>query len=183
MIKFFDITQEQLNNKEYEAESIYFCYDTLNIYYDSISEERRIHINTIMIVLDVEAERIAILSPIPYKLYFIKENKKIYTYSDSNWYCINDYDKYLTKTVTNAENTLVLNDNTEYRLTDIGSLTLIYPNDNFEVWMSIQFSSTKPISVSFPIETQYIGSAPTFNNGETWEISIKDGVAICWRVK
>ena len=81
-----------------------------------------------------------------------------------------------------AESSLVLSDNTEYRLVDISSLSLSYPDRNFEVWMKITFSSNGNISVKFPSETRYIGVEPTFGNGQTWEISIKDGVAICWRV-
>ena len=85
--------------------------------------------------------------------------------------------------ITNIENPLMLNDNTEYRLSNISSLTLSYPEGNFEVWMNISFSSTEPINVVFPDETRYIGAVPVFNNGQTWEISIKDGVAVCWRVE
>ena len=92
-------------------------------------------------------------------------------------------DALTTKFVTNIESPLKLNDNTEYRLTDVSSLTLSYPDGNFEVWMSISFSETETISVIFPTETQFIGAAPTFSNGQTWEISIKDGVAVCWRVE
>lgn len=86
---------------------------------------------------------------------------------------------YINTSVTS----LTLEDNTEYRLTDVSSLTLYYPEENFEVWMKLSFSSIETINVIFPIETKYIGAAPTFNNSETWEISIKDGVAICWRIE
>lgn len=85
--------------------------------------------------------------------------------------------------ITDIEHPLVLNDNTEYRLTNVSNLTLVYPKKNFEVWMNVSFSPTGTISVAFPSETQYIGVTPTFNNGETWEISIKDGTAVCWRVE
>lgn len=88
-----------------------------------------------------------------------------------------------TTRITSAASSLVLSDNSEYYLTNVSSLTLSYPEGSFEAWMSIAFSTTETISVIFPSETKYIGAAPTFNKGETWEISIKDGVAICWRVK
>lgn len=94
-----------------------------------------------------------------------------------------DAKKNVTNIVTSAEASLLLSDNTEYRLTNVSSLTLSYPSGNFEVWMNISFSTSETISVTFPAETKYIGAAPTFNNGETWEISIKDGVAVCWRVE
>lgn len=85
--------------------------------------------------------------------------------------------------ITNIEHPLILNDNTEYRLTNVSTLTLVYPEDNFEVHMNISFSSTDNISVTFPTETKFIGTEPSFGNGELWEINIKDCVAICWRVE
>ena len=86
-----------------------------------------------------------------------------------------------TKITTNIQTPLV--DNTEYRLQDVSSLDIVYPDGNFEVWMNISFSSTETISVNFPEDTKYIGSKPSFSNGEVWEISIKDKVAICWRIE
>lgn len=96
-----------------------------------------------------------------------------------------DTKQNITNVVTNADTDteLVLCDNTEYYLTNVSTLSLDYPDGNFEVWMKIQFAFTGTISVLFPSETKYIGVVPTFNNGETYEISIKDGVAICWRVE
>lgn len=91
--------------------------------------------------------------------------------------------KDATSYITSFTNPLVLNDNTEYRLTDVSSLVLQFPSNKFEVWMKVLFSAAGNISVTFPNETRYIGTAPTFRNSETWEISIKDGVAICWRVQ
>lgn len=91
--------------------------------------------------------------------------------------------KDITTFITDCESNLILKDNTEYRLTDVSSLMLSYPEDNFEVWMRISLSQTGTISIVFPAETKYIGSAPTFGNGQTWEISIKDGVVVCWRVE
>lgn len=90
--------------------------------------------------------------------------------------------KDLPNTVYDFEGTILLEDNTEYRLSNVSSLVLQYPDSNFDTWMSIEFSSSESINVEFPSETRYIGSEPVFNNGETWEISIKDKVAICWRV-
>lgn len=91
--------------------------------------------------------------------------------------------KDVPQKVYNINNPLLLVDNTEYYLTNISDLTIHYPDSNFDVWMRISFSTTEVINVIFPEGTKYIGSYPTFNNGETWEISIKDGVAICWRVE
>ena len=90
MIKYYDITENELNSKAFEAGSVYFCYDTLRIYYDSISDNKRIDISEFAVVLDTENERDGLLSPIPNKLYYIKENNKLYIYLNSEWFAIND---------------------------------------------------------------------------------------------
>lgn len=77
---------------------------------------------------------------------------------------------------------MTLSDNTEYRLTDVTELTITYPNGNFECWMRLAFAAEGTITVTLPGATQYIGTTPTFANGETWELSIKDGVVIAQRV-
>ena len=76
---------------------------------------------------------------------------------------------------------IILEDNTEYRLEDVTSLTISYPDTEFECWLRLTFASDGDIAVTMP-ESKYIGSAPTFANGETWELSIKDGVVIAQKV-
>ena len=77
---------------------------------------------------------------------------------------------------------MTLADNTEYRLTDVTELTITYPNGNFECWMRLAFAAEGAITVTLPATTQYIGTTPTFANGETWELSIKDGVVVAGMV-
>ena len=84
--------------------------------------------------------------------------------------------------ITTATTSLALVDNTEYRLSNVSQLTLSYPTGSFEVWMNIRCASTGTVSITLPSTTKYLGAAPTFGNGQNWEISIKDGVAICWRI-
>ena len=76
---------------------------------------------------------------------------------------------------------IILEDNTEYRLEDVTSLTISYPDTEFECWVRLKFADAGDIAVTMP-ESKYIGSAPTFANGETWELSIKDGVVIAQKV-
>lgn len=76
---------------------------------------------------------------------------------------------------------IILEDNTEYRLEDVTSLTISYPDTEFECWAKLKFADTGDIEVTMP-ESKYIGSAPIFANGETWELSIKDGVVIAQKV-
>ena len=77
---------------------------------------------------------------------------------------------------------MLLDDNVEYRLTSVTTLTLTYPTGNFECWMRLSFAASGDITVTLPTGTKYIGTAPDFKNGETWEMSIKDGVVIAQKV-
>ena len=79
---------------------------------------------------------------------------------------------------------LSMNDNTEYRLTNVTTLTLYapYQQTQYECWFRLTFANTGTIAVSFPTGMKYIGSAPDFNNGESWEISVKDGVVIAQKI-
>lgn len=85
-----------------------------------------------------------------------------------------------TKVVTGTEITLA--DNTEYRLTDVTTLTLTYPTGDFECWMRLTFAASGDITVTLPAGTGYIGTAPDFKNGETWELSFKDKVLAAQKV-
>lgn len=77
---------------------------------------------------------------------------------------------------------ITLADNTEYRLTNVTTLTLNYPSGDFECWLKLTFAESGSITVTLPTGTKYIGNAPSFANGETWEMSIKDGVVIAQKV-
>lgn len=77
---------------------------------------------------------------------------------------------------------MFLGDNTEYRLTDVTTLTLTYPTSNFECWMRLTFAESGNITVTLPADTKYIGTAPNFKNGETWELSFKDKVLAAQKV-
>lgn len=78
--------------------------------------------------------------------------------------------------------TITLADNTEYRLTDVTTLTLTYPTGSFECWMSLTFAASGTITVTLPTGTKYIGTAPDFKNGETWELGFKDKVLAAQKV-
>ena len=90
-------------------------------------------------------------------------------------------DKLVPKSHTTGSN-ITLSDNTEYRLTDVSTLTLTYPTSDFECWMRLTFAASGNITVTLPAETKYIGTAPDFKNGETWELSFKDKVLAAQKV-
>lgn len=77
---------------------------------------------------------------------------------------------------------ITLADNTEYRLTDVTTLKLSYPIGDFESWMRLTFADSGNITVTLPADTKYIGTAPDFKNGETWELSFKDKVLAAQKV-
>lgn len=78
-----------------------------------------------------------------------------------------------------APNQVKLADNTEYYLTNVGTVTFAFPDaTKFECWLRITTAASGTISITFPATVKYIGEAPTFGAGETWELSIKDGVVI-----
>ena len=76
---------------------------------------------------------------------------------------------------------ITLADNTEYRLADVTTLTPTYPTGKFECWMRLTFAASGSITVTLP-DTKYIGTAPDFKNGETWELSFKDKVLAAQKV-
>ena len=77
--------------------------------------------------------------------------------------------------VTTGSN-ITLADNTEYRLTDVTTLTLTYPTGDFECWMRLTFAESGTITVTLPTGTEYLGTTLDFKNGEVWELDIKDGI-------
>lgn len=104
------------------------------------------------------------------------------TYSYDGRYFVDIAVKPATQLITTAEENITLADNTEYRLTDVTILTLTYPTGNFECWMRLNFAASGNVTVTLPAGTKYIGTAPDFKNGETWEVSIKDGVMVAQKV-
>lgn len=87
-----------------------------------------------------------------------------------------DYEAPPAQVTAGTEITLA--DNTEYRLTGVQTLTITFPTGKFECWLRIQTAESGTITVTFPATVKYIGEAPSFGTGETWELSVKDGVVV-----
>lgn len=88
------------------------------------------------------------------------------------------------KTITGsgAIGTVTVANNTEYRYTGVTSLALNYSSDIFECWLSITTGSSA-IAISFPSGTKFIGASITsLVANTTYEISIKNKVAIIKKV-
>lgn len=77
---------------------------------------------------------------------------------------------------------ITLGDNIEYRLTNVTTLNLTYPTDDFECWMRLSFAANGDATVTLPVDTKYLGAVPNFKNGETWELGFKDKVLAAQKV-
>lgn len=80
-----------------------------------------------------------------------------------------------------APSSLTLADNTEYYLTNVSDLDIAYPSGRFEAWIRLTTASSGTVTITLPT-SRYIGTVPAFGNGETWEISIKDGIVAAAKV-
>ena len=92
------------------------------------------------------------------------------------------YTPQAVSTKVSTGSNIALADNTEYRLTDVTTLKLSYPVGDFESWMRLSFAASGDITVTLPAGTGYIGTAPDFKNGETWELSFKDKILAAQKV-
>ena len=92
-------------------------------------------------------------------------------------------DKSDTVTLT-APTTLTLADNTEYYITGLYDiLTLTFPsNTHWECWIMLTTVADSSADITFPSGTLFIGEEPDIGGGETWELSIKDGVVVSGQV-
>lgn len=90
--------------------------------------------------------------------------------------------KAVSQTIYYPGSNVTLEDNTEYRLTNVTTLNLTYPTNNFECWMRLSFAANGDATVTLPVDTKYLGAVPNFKNGETWELGFKDKVLAAQKV-
>lgn len=82
-----------------------------------------------------------------------------------------------------APSTIALADNTMYYLTNVSSLAFTYPaSGHWECLIELTTAASGTVSITLSAGSSYIGDAPTFGNGETWEISIRDGIVVAGQV-
>lgn len=81
------------------------------------------------------------------------------------------------------DETITVTDNTEYVADgEITNLTIIYPDTDFICSFNFTLASEGVIEIVLP-DSKYIGGAPTFTNGDTWELNIKNGVVVGGKVE
>lgn len=103
----------------------------------------------------------------------------VYSPSDTDYFTPDNMSKKYA-TITDGS-TVALADNTDYTGSNLTTVTFTYPSGNFECFLTLSFAASGTITVTFPT-SQYIGSVPTFENGKTYEVSIKNGVIVAGEV-
>lgn len=82
-----------------------------------------------------------------------------------------------------APSAITLQNNTMYYLTGVTELAITYPSAaHWEAWIKLTTAASGTVSITLPTSS-YIGGAPTIGNGETWELSIRDGVVVAGKVE
>jgi hypothetical protein len=89
LIKHYDLTESDVSAKPYEAEALYYCTDSKNIYFDSPTEGERIKMSSDTIILSTESERKNMLAPIADKIYIVLNSASMYIYSSGKWIALN----------------------------------------------------------------------------------------------
>ena len=110
MIKYYDITESQMESKAIEDEAVYFCSDTGNIYFDSITNGGRTKMSNTIIILTTETERNNLLAPIPNKLYCVLQTGCLYIYNNGSWIQFGGLEKFQFNNVVVEDGTLTITD-------------------------------------------------------------------------
>lgn len=83
--------------------------------------------------------------------------------------------RHVTETVINIS----ADNNVEWIFDNpISSLTITYPTTGFITSFYFTLADEGAITITLPDSTKYIGGAPDFQNGQTWELNIKNGVLV-----
>lgn len=79
--------------------------------------------------------------------------------------------------------TITVENNTLYvASSEISTLTIIYPDEHFMCGFDFTLAAEGDITITLP-ESKYINGVPTFQNGTTWELNIKNGVVVGGKVE
>ncbi|MBR6572202.1 MAG: hypothetical protein IKK77_00585 [Clostridia bacterium] len=82
------------------------------------------------------------------------------------------------KVIFNNNATLTLENNAMYVAeTPINDLTIIYPQTDFICSIDFTIAGEGTVSIALPT-SRYIGAIPSFENGTTWELNIKNGIVV-----
>lgn len=85
MILHYDVTRAELDQHPFDPEQVYWCTDERFIAVDSILTKKREIISSTIELIATEAERRAILAPIPNKFYVVLDSGRVYWHTGSAW--------------------------------------------------------------------------------------------------
>ena len=111
MIKYYQLTENEINNKPFEGGSLYFATDTSRFYLDPIDDQTRISFGGDPIILPTEIDKDNLFSPIPGKIYMVLESSSTYVYYNDIWYktspdtippCSEENDGYFLRSIGGA---------------------------------------------------------------------------------
>lgn len=110
MIKHYNLTESDVSAKPYEAEALYYCIDSKNIYFDSPTEGERIKMSSDTIILATEGERKSLLAPIAGKVYIVLNSACMYIYSDGKWISLSQTEFEIPNVQVSAGRTATVTD-------------------------------------------------------------------------
>lgn len=99
-----------MESKPIEDEAVYFCSDTGNIYFDSLTNGGRTKMSNTIIILTTETQRNNILAPIPNKLYCVLQSGCLYIYNNGNWIQFGGLEKFQFSNVVVENGSLTITD-------------------------------------------------------------------------
>lgn len=150
MIKFYNITESELNTKSFESEALYYCSDTLNVFIDSPLENTRVRMSTDTVILSDENARNNILAPLPYKIYCVLSTGSLYIYTDGQWNRLGA-SQFDIHNVVVEDGSLTINDD---RITDVDSAHFYPDLSVVDLATSIKAVCTKG-SVTVTLSSNY----------------------------
>lgn len=106
------------------------------------------------------------------------QDGKDYVLTDQDKQEISNLAKFKYKSFANGD-TINVEDNIFYSANEtISNLNVNYPNGNFICGIQFTTASEGDITISLPETSKFIGEKPTFANGETWELNIRNGIVV-----
>ena len=113
IIQYFDITESDLENREYTGGCLYCCSDTGRVFLDSVLEGKRVKIGTDIEVCATDLP----LAPIHNTVYCVIKTGRLYIYADGEWIALGSRPQLHFKNVVVSGGTLTLT-NSEILSTD-----------------------------------------------------------------
>ena len=85
---------------------------------------------------------------------------------------------FVPQTVTSGT-AITVEDNTKYVLSDVTTLAIAFPGaGSYHSHIRLTTAASGTVAITLPASALFIGSVPSFSNGETWELDVEDGVIV-----